>query len=361
MKKYLYRFHSWLGLIAGLGLLLIGLTGTILVFKTELDRLLAPQATHAENPSLPRLPEDEFYAKVRAELPGHAISGWGRIPGAKVNQVYATPLGASEGRPFYADATTGKILGSHESGNLFTDWILELHYSFFAGHPGVFIAGVFAVILCLLGITGVWIYRKFWKTLFLLRWGKSARIVFSDIHKMVGIFSTLFNLILGFTGAWWNISHAIADWSGHEPEPVVKSVESHLAPGLSIDHMLAEAEKKAPGFQPNWISLPTPDEPTLSAYGAVAGQNPFRSDYSTSATFDAKTGEPKITLASDEPLTAQILDAFRPLHYGTFGGLPTKILWSLGGLTPGILALTGSLMWWKRKFRKPSKRNVMAG
>ena len=42
-------------------------------------------------------------------------------------------------------------------------------------------------------------------------------------------------------------------------------------------------------------------------------------------------------------------DSFEPLHFGTFGALPVKILWCLGDLAPGILAITGYILWWKRK------------
>ena len=55
---------------------------------------------------------------------------------------------------------------------------------------------------------------------------------------------------------------------------------------------------------------------------------------------------------------AQFLDSFTPLHYGTFGGLPVKILWCIGGLAPGILSITGCLMWYKRKFPKRRKQTV---
>jgi uncharacterized iron-regulated membrane protein len=36
------------------------------------------------------------------------------------------------------------------------------------------------------------------------------------------------------------------------------------------------------------------------------------------------------------------------LHFGRFAGLPVEIVWSVLGLTPVILFVTGSLMWWNR-------------
>ncbi|MEH2085041.1 MAG: PepSY-associated TM helix domain-containing protein [Nostoc sp.] len=45
----------------------------------------------------------------------------------------------------------------------------------------------------------------------------------------------------------------------------------------------------------------------------------------------------------------RILNSFTPLHYGTFGGLPTRILYVFVGLAPLILFITGFVMWQYRK------------
>ncbi len=39
------------------------------------------------------------------------------------------------------------------------------------------------------------------------------------------------------------------------------------------------------------------------------------------------------------------MDAFNPLHYGTFSGLPTRILYIFVGLAPTFLFVTGFVMW----------------
>jgi uncharacterized iron-regulated membrane protein len=84
----------------------------------------------------------------------------------------------------------------------------------------------------------------------------------------------------------------------------------------------------------------------------MADDGPLRSPYGSIVSFDSKSGELKSAVAArDGGLGGQILDAFRPLHFGNFGGLPVKILWSVAGLTPAILAISGSLMWWQRKRR----------
>jgi uncharacterized iron-regulated membrane protein len=54
---------------------------------------------------------------------------------------------------------------------------------------------------------------------------------------------------------------------------------------------------------------------------------------------------------SDRPAGARFLAALAPIHYGEFGGIPIKALWSLLGLTPSLLFITGFVAW-----RRPAKR-----
>lgn len=362
MKRFVYQLHSWVGIVVGLGLLLIGLTGSVIVFKNEIDQVIAPHLVKNEDPAKPRLGADQMLAEFRKHLPGYEASGWGlNHTQGQADTLYAVKHGETEGKLVFVDSSTGKPRAEPlEWTGTVTNWIVSLHYTFMAGHVGEAIAGVFGAMLCLLGITGVWIYRGFWKTLFLLRWGRSTRIFFSDLHKMVGITSTAFNLLLGFTGAWWNLSHII----GHalEEEHEEETPAAVTAPGwnqdLSIASLMQQAEKELPGYTANWISLPSNAdtvEPTITFFGSVEGQSVLRSKYGSMAYFDPKTGAlTKVEDIRKAGLWEQIKDSFRPLHYGDFGGLPVKILWSLGGMCPAILAISGSIMWWKRK--KPKKK-----
>jgi uncharacterized iron-regulated membrane protein len=44
----------------------------------------------------------------------------------------------------------------------------------------------------------------------------------------------------------------------------------------------------------------------------------------------------------------QVLFWLAQLHFGRFAGIGTKMIWTAMGLTPAILFVTGSVMWWKR-------------
>ena len=141
------------------------------------------------------------------------------------------------------------------------------HYTFFLEDWGKVITGLFAVMLCLQGLSGVWLYRNFWKNFFTLRWRKSARIFLSDTHKMVGISALVFNLILGFTGAWWNLS-AVTTLSKKEKEEI-QPAKRLYSDKLSLDALAGETGKHQAGFEPAYINLPANEGETFSFYGRL--------------------------------------------------------------------------------------------
>ncbi|MFT3868035.1 MAG: PepSY-associated TM helix domain-containing protein [Nibricoccus sp.] len=353
MRKRLWQIHSWLGLITGLGLLVIGLTGSLLVFHEELEMLVNPGLVRVEPTATGRLPLDTLLAEAQRQLPDHEITGWlPQYDAPRLADVlYVIRHGENEWLVATLDPYTGRLLASPRLGTqTLTGWLLDLHYEFFAGNTGLFIAGLFAVALCLLGISGVWIYREFWKNFLTLRWRRGARLLFSDLHKFVGISSAAFNLLLGFTGAYWNLTHVIGHWiNGDPPQP---RIESRLYAGsLSLDSLARDAATRFPGFRANFISLPSdPAAPSLTFWGTNEPRGPLTSPYGSMVVYDPQTNAHKATIdLRAAGLWRRIVDTFAPLHYGTFGGLPIKILWCLGGLAPGILAVSGFVIWRLRK------------
>jgi len=349
-----------MGLIAGLLLLVIGLSGSALVFRDELQLAATPQSLRVE-PTGSRRSLDSLLAAVNQSLPDHDITGWlmRREPHI-ADLMYARKHGARDVSVLTVNPFNGQILGGpQDPGGTLTGWLLELHYTLFAGHFGVFVAGLMALLLCLLGLTGLWLYRDFWGRFFTLRWRSSARIFFSDIHKMVGISSVAFNLVLGFTGAWWNLSHALGHLveGDHEDEP--PPGRYRFSVHLSLDTLAARSGEILPGFRPGYVSLPDGPEPGIVFYGRVASRNPLRSDYGSSVTFDAQSGKAQ---SSNDIRTAgiwaQLSDMFYPLHFGNFAGLPVKILWCMGGMAPGVLAISGFVIWWKRGSRRRQDRTT---
>lgn len=357
MKKRIWQIHSWLGLICGLGLILVGLTGSILVFHKEIDATVNGTTNAADfQNDAPRLPLSLQIEKVRSAYPDYWVAGWllNRDPQSR-DIAYLKPRGTDDWHKLRVDQYTGKIPGRPLGyRDTLQGWFVDLHYTLFADHIGMAITAVFALGLIALSITGIWIYRAFWKNLFRLRLGKSLRIFCSDMHKMIGIATVPLNLVLGFTGAYWNIARLVHEFVEHaheEEHPILMPLENHLP----IEQLTAVATDKWDVFRINYIYFPTDEDPNIYLYGSNHFDSPFLSPYGSWIGVNSQTGE--IAIENDlrvAGLWALVLDAFEPFHFGDFGGLFSKIIWCFAGLAPGILAVSGSLIYLSRRRRKTS-------
>ena len=54
-------------------------------------------------------------------------------------------------------------------------------------------------------------------------------------------------------------------------------------------------------------------------------------------------------MTATAPAGTRMVNANRAIHTGDIFGLPTKFLMSLASLMAVVQALSGAVMWWKRK------------
>lgn len=344
-------------------LLLICLTGSILVFKHEIDSMLMPTKVRVNQVAESRLNLDVLEQTVKTELPNVEIVGWVLFEDkGRADVVYTIERGTSDWQYILLDPYTGQILAQPVSTTHYlTDWLLELHYTLLLDHAGLVLSAVIAIIMCLLGISGVIIYRKFWKHFFTLRWNRRLNVFFTDLHKMTGIISTPILLILGITGGYWNITHFYYEEFVEEHHDHHVMTEQLYPEELSIQGLVDDAQTRISDFTPTYISFPYEPERGLAVWGDVPTANILISEFS-STVFYSDAGEYKSTSDIREASTGAVLvDTFRRLHYGNFGGLIVKVIWCVIGLTPIIFTVTGLTVWYSRKKKRShSKRKRRA-
>ncbi|MGM0563297.1 MAG: PepSY-associated TM helix domain-containing protein [Pseudomonadota bacterium] len=364
-KRKLWKVHSVIGLVVALPLLLIAITGSVLVFKHELRSVFSPEEVRVSPTAQGRLDWDRLHDSVRAAFPDYHVVGWHRMESPRqADEVYLIEKGDSEWLKMTLNPYTAEVLAApqpHDAiGSYFLDWLVGLHYTFLAGHLGMLVGGIIAILLCAMGILGFCIYRQFWVGFFTLRWGKSWRVLMGDMHSRLGVLSSVVFLILGITGAYWNLTHAWHDITEHglfehEEEPL--GGDSLYPNTISLSELVDDAQTAIEGYEPYYLSFPRENGTNFNLYGAVPSVNFLRSPYGSVVTYDHETGE---RLASADVRDAdgltQTVDTFYRLHYGTFGGLAIKVLWCVLGLAPALLALSGGFVWWRR--RRPSRRRV---
>jgi uncharacterized iron-regulated membrane protein len=348
--RRLFQLHSLLGLVTGMLLLVISLSGSVLVFHEEID--------HALNPDLltvpvagPRLPLNQLYAEAAGRYPGAEAIRFRRLPLEAGHALEMNVTEAGQYTLLYLDPYTGRVVGERQRYTFLVDWLLRLHYSLFLGSAGEFVVALLAVALLGSVATGLFIYRKYlWKVL-LFRvplTGKNWRVLSSGLHRIVGVWSLLFNVLIAVTGFYLHYPALAAAFEGQgeaEPAPVSRP----FRPSVSLDELVARSTRVMPGFVPRSINLPAKPEGAIVLYGSVEG-HPLLGPYGNWVAFDALTGAVSevYDLRQQSP-PAQLDSALGTLHFGHYGGIAVKILYALLGLTPAFLSLTGALLWWRRK------------
>ncbi|TAA41719.1 PepSY-associated TM helix domain-containing protein [Corallincola spongiicola] len=361
MRKTLFKWHSYGALIAMLPLLIISITGSILVFKVEIDSLLRPQHMQVDaTAETPRVSLDSLMHTMLAANPEFELGGWEIFDDKQRSDAgYLIRRGTEEWAKVYINQYSGALLSAPQPmDHYLTDWLLELHYSFLLHVKGASVGFVVALIMLFLGISGVILYRRFWAKLFTLRTTAAKRILFSDLHKFIGILSSPILIVIAFTGGYWNIMGIIHEVTEHGDGDHVYIQAPLHSPEISFESLRLQAEVEIDSYKAGYLAMPHEPDRDITFYGEVNSHNPLHSEYASTVSFDKASGAllNKIDIREASFLRV-FIDSFRKLHFGYFGGLFTRILWCVLGLAPVILAGTGLYLYWqRRRYSSKSKR-----
>ncbi|WP_115719018.1 PepSY-associated TM helix domain-containing protein [Gallaecimonas mangrovi] len=350
MRRTLWKWHGYLGLTAAIPLLVIALTGSVLVFKKELDSVLMPSAIEAQTTQ--RLAMGQLKTAAQAQLGEHEILGWQPGEPGYTDLLYVAKLGTYQWQKAYLDPSSGALVRSPAAlQDDITDWLLELHFTFLSGPIGIAVAGVTAVLLLAQAISGFILHRRFWKTFFTLRLKKSLRLLLSDAHKMLGIIAAPVFLVLGITGAWWNLDE-FSEAINKEDDSIYALKGRYYSDQINLDTLISSAQQQIPGFQTTYIRFPDKSYPGIHLFGHPQNAGALRSGAGSIVSFDDQTGAVTGQFpAAKANWLYQLKDSFEPLHFGTFGGLISRVIWCIVGFIPCLLALSGFVMWRKRLSR----------
>lgn len=372
LRRTIFQIHLWLGLLVTLYAIVIGVSGSALVFKDQIERRGEPQLYHLHGTS-PRLPLSKLALAAETRHPGWTVSSF--LHFSKPDEATILYLRPSVGGPaslyrfVSVDPWTGAILADHaRTGGIF-GWLADLHLYLLAGPAGLKISGWFALALLLVCLTGVVIW---WPGLLrvadalLLHRRRSWRRFNWDLHSVVGFWTAGWLIVLTITGLYFAFPKPVRQIvllaSGSSLAESRKDDESPRTPAtaagplLSLDQIsIGARDLLSPDAPPDYLALPAkPGEPWY-----VTGYYRDTAPYSqlVNVTLDPHTGY--ILSESDtrkQPRGARILQYFFAVHFGSFAGdgvagFAVRLLWVVLGFTPALLACTGMLMFWNRKLR----------
>lgn len=359
LRKSSLVLHRYIGILAGLVVCIVGITGSLLVFESELDRSFQPYQIFPQAELLPHQQLITAAQQVHPELKPHRIT----MP-ESIDRPYTVMMADPDDRytDVWLDPYTGKVLGTKPWQQTLGGWLIELHVHLFAGDLGEQIVGIAGIALLLLGITGIFLWTG-WRKLklgFKIRWQARWQILNYDLHNVGGIISVLLLSLVAFTGAamvYWTPVEAGLRWL--IPSVPTPEVTSQVVAGkipLTADEILDIARQKFPTARLyKFFPAKTPAA-TFKVWLHLAGESDFTKD--VKLDFDRYTGTLlKLEDARNVQIVDRILAAQYTLHVGHYGGIVTQVLYALIGIAPLGLFVTGAIIWWSRTYAaKPSQK-----
>ncbi len=361
--RKLHTWHAWTGLISGVNVLILSLTGSVLVFVHELHEALGPEipVTIDADPGLyADLPLQPLVSAMRAEYPD-ALPGTVGIPDpvAAVEEpdefLYffeVFPRAGGEEIEFFFDPLDGRYAQASDEIDI-PAWIWHLHADLFAGLPGRIFLGFVGLALLFSTVSGLLLYAPFMKGLAFgtIRRGVATRLAVADVHKLVGIVALFFNMLMATTGILLTLGQLLINLYSYQ---VIRTLEPvDVSPGtarVDVDRVLASARSNFPEKHVRWITFP----------GGIQGEHHYVA-FAYERTFFLSripyvclinAYDAEVDLTVDLPWWITMIYVAVPLHFGDFGGLGLRLVYCVFGLATGALSITGFAMFYLKRRRK---------
>lgn len=351
-----YLVHKWTSLVCTVFLLVLCLTGLPLVFHDELavwlgEAVEPPKHVTAIEPvNLQKLVDE-----AQARLPHDHVQFLtldDEHPAWFVTLATSPDAVDSTGNYMY-DSRTGAFLHSVPVNAGVTNFFFKLHVELFAGLPGTLFLGAMGVLFVASVVSGVVVYGPFMRKLLFgtIRTERSVRLVWLDLHNLLGIVTVMWALVVGMTGivntlqrpllTHWQeteLASMLTPWSGKSPPAM-------LAP---VDIAVETAQAAAPGLVVRFVGFPGTFISTPYHYMVfMRGQTPLTERLLTPFLIDAETGRLTDTRPLPWYLTALVMS--EPLHFGDYGGMPLKVIWAILDLITIVVLGSGLYLWWIKR------------
>jgi Uncharacterized iron-regulated membrane protein len=365
LRVWMFNIHLYAGLALGLVITLVGLTGSLIVYKPETERLLSSRMAVVQ-PLSATVPVDELYAQAHAFRPADRIDRLYTWGGPTAAWMFRTIRPDGRRQYIYVDQYRGTVLGEYVLDGSALQWAYELHDNLLLGKNGLIANGFGALlltVLCLSGLVIWWPGVKRIVTGFHFHPRAGWKTQNYDIHKILGFVSMVPLAVIAISGASYafpetyrrvaaRITATAAYFAPPESRPAAGSVTAQEAP---LEQVFATATQALPDAELTILTFPA------SRNGAFMVRKRLPQDWSRLGNqylyIDRFRGRVlRVDRFDQLPAGVRLVQSMAPLHYGPFGGHSTRVLWIFMGLVPGVLSISGFLMWWNRVIVKRLRR-----
>ena len=371
--------HLWLGLVSGIIVFILGITGCLFSFQQEISNAFYKKELFIQQPksNLQALPVSILKTNAQKVLgkdkPVIYITTYPNSNHAWEFMCYQEgndkALFLSKSIKTYESVFVNPYDGSVSGHiNYMHDFFAidkGVHTSLFLNpRYGESIVGTATLLFVILLITGIimW-YPKKWNkknidTSFKINWKAKWKRINYDLHNVLGFYAFVVALIIAFTGLvmsfnWFRAIVYVAASAGITP-PDFKTYHSDTTARLNAANAMDIAFDKAQQIYPDatrlGIIVPASNADAINITAYHTKDVYYNDD---NLYFDQSNGKLLGTqLYKGQNNGAKIIAMNYDIHIGAIGGLAGKIIAFLVSLVAASLPVTGFIIWWKRRNKK---------
>lgn len=363
ITRIIFQVHLWGGLSLGIYALLIGVTGSLLVFQQELAERIAPV------PTMPAGGQTATLEQIRTRIQGQS-PGWHPFsvePPQKPGRPWSSfLLGQGKGRMVFADSQ-GNIIGERNLDGTWLQLVERFHSNLLIPKGGRLYNGIAGLLCAILAITGAilwWPAKGEWSNAFRIVRQSSWKGINYDLHRVGGALLFGFVLLFCITGGYFT-------WPAIYKQIVAKvlpvnaradanaKINAPKPERLAVDAIVRSAQERVPDGV--LLRVLVPQSATQPVRVMFRHGDAHENHTNSQVLVNPYTGEVMAAeLYAARQAGDELISLLPPLHTGHFGGLPVKVIWALAGLAMPGLFVTGFLMWWNRVLVPRARRSARA-
>ena len=374
--RAIWRWHFYAGLIAIPFMILLAVTGSLYLFRDEIDNTAFAWRNVVEPEGSAQLPPSELVARAQAAFPEGMLLAY-REPSGPIGSTRVAFDVNGETAYVFVNPYTGDVLDSLIKTQKFNEVVRKLHsleyFGVYANRVIEAIAG-FAIILVVCGLY-LWWPRRQSGGVVTVRCTPSKRLFWRDTHAVTGAFAGIFIAFLALSGLPWSTfwggklteltaatgtGYPAALWE-NVPTSAEHAVHSMESVGWTMETSpmpISQAAAMAPVGLDNAVKaarergMASRFEVTVPADGkGVYTAAVFSEDLSNARTihFDQYSGAPLVDISfADYGSAVRLIELRINIHMGQEFGLFKQLL-MLATCFAIILSAAAVIMWLKRR------------
>lgn len=363
--------HRWASLIATVPFLILCLTGTVLIFHEEIDAALgalppSPGLAAEERPLA------EAVNNALAAFPKERVAIAGMDPGDHpglllLGTVPVEDSGFENLTRRFAHLATAELTAAKESQrDSLTGFLFELHAEWFIGPVGAVIGAVIALFVVASLLSGMVVYGPYARRVAFggFRHGRSPTLFQLDLHNFVGVIVLGWLLVVSLTGFCLGFGTIVTGlWAQNHLKGFQETAETMSVdirnPPATVDNVYRAALSAAPaGWSIEAVIWPGTTFTTDRFYAVRITGSGLNKKLFRVMLVDAVTGA--VTQTVELPWYMKTIALSQPLHFGDYGGLPLKLLWTACAWLTLFITANGAWLWWARRRRGNRARPAVA-